>query len=570
MTDRVDDGGPSAAHEARSATASGRTSAQSGDQDPDQSRGLLRRTWERLRSIEPMYLGMLGLLSFLDGLHEALAFTQLFALFFLAFLWPFVAPLVGLLRPDGDENDDEDGHPRDWLRDDEGTREHLTFLAMLPLTFLNPLLMVKDVWQAIGGAVAAARHGGSVPDAERYEQAVEYRLPFEGTWTAVNGSPVREHSHSWFYVNQRYAYDFVKTDETGRSRPEGSPARVEEYYCYGEPILAPAAGTVVDTYDASPESDRAGGFSHPLKGSIRGNYVVIQHAREEYSSLVHLQPGSVTVEAGDRVERGQQVGRCGHSGNSSEPHIHFQVQDHPDWILAASLPVRFDDVEIEWPGDPATAPDLPAGHEDLPAFTEEGSHERAFVSVGQRVTPGPFADEEASGDQGRGGENVERRAEGSPVPSEVADRSSEPVRAVSGSSPATRGRGALRNVREGSAHAGLGLGIGGALAFFGALVATSKMIAGLLLAGTVLALGYALRSIVSAGGNRRAAARYVGTAAGVATAATLVAPSGPAPSIGVGLRTLGPVLLGVGFAIYVVLGEYDRWRLAGDRSEASA
>ncbi|WP_248516346.1 hypothetical protein [Salinarchaeum laminariae] len=79
----------------------------------------------------------------------------------------------------------------------------------------------------------------------------------------------------------------------------------------------------------------------------------------------------------------------------------------------------------------------------------------------------------------------------------------------------------------------------------------------------VLELGYALQSIASTGGNRRAATRYAGTAAGVAAATMLIMSSEPVPSIDVDLLTLGPVLFGVCFAIYIVHGENDRWRLPG-------
>ena len=109
-----------------------------------------------------------------------------------------------------------------------------------------------------------------------------------------------------------------------------------------EPILAAADGEVVAARDAHRD--------HPAPGSgaidwrardIRGNFVVIRHAAREYSVLAHLLRGSVSVRPGDRVCRGQVIGRCGNSGHSTEPHLHFHVQDHPNFYLAVGRPVHF-------------------------------------------------------------------------------------------------------------------------------------------------------------------------------------------------------------------------------------
>jgi len=157
-------------------------------------------------------------------------------------------------------------------------REYAAWFLTMPLAFLNPLVLAQDLSQWLGTAVAFVRHRGTFPAVESYDQQVSYRLPFDGTWTVVNGSYDHDYSHSWFPVTQRYAYDFVITDADGRTSPAGSGSAVDSYYCYDEPILAPADGVVVDVFDTDVESPRGGGLSHPLKRDIRGSYVVIQHA----------------------------------------------------------------------------------------------------------------------------------------------------------------------------------------------------------------------------------------------------------------------------------------------------
>ena len=72
-----------------------------------------------------------------------------------------------------------------------------------------------------------------------------------------------------------------------------------------------------------------------------GNHVVLDLGGGVYAALAHLRRGSLRVRPGDRVAPGQQLAECGNSGNSTEPHLHFQLMDHPSVLLAAGLPLRF-------------------------------------------------------------------------------------------------------------------------------------------------------------------------------------------------------------------------------------
>lgn len=335
--------------------------------------GRLSWLFQRIRSVSPLSLGMLGLLVIPGAIFPQLSFLEKFRWFLLFFLWPFAKPIVSGLR--GMIGEDDRISFRSWIDTSGGVGA----LVSLPLTFVNPLALRQDVTQFLGSAVAVIRNRGRLPSPETHEQSVSYRLPVEGSWTVVNGSPIKQYSHSWFPATQRYAYDFVVTDDEGRTRPEDADSSLESHYCYGEPVLAPADGVVVATGDGDPEAPVAGGFSHPLKRSITGNYVRIRHAESEYSTLAHLMPGSVTVTPGERVERGDRVGRCGHSGNSTEPHLHFQLQDHASFGLSAGLPVAFESVTVESPG-------ADVGKEtNWQTICKNGE----YIHVGQRVTHDP-------------------------------------------------------------------------------------------------------------------------------------------------------------------------------------
>jgi murein DD-endopeptidase MepM/ murein hydrolase activator NlpD len=84
-----------------------------------------------------------------------------------------------------------------------------------------------------------------------------------------------------------------------------------------------------------------------IEGSVRemsgvrhilGNHVVLDLGNGIYAAYAHLQRGSLCVREGDRVHAGQVLARCGNSGNSSEPHLHFQLMDDPDPDAARGIP----------------------------------------------------------------------------------------------------------------------------------------------------------------------------------------------------------------------------------------
>jgi len=77
-----------------------------------------------------------------------------------------------------------------------------------------------------------------------------------------------------------------------------------------------------------------------------GNCVVIQHRRDEYSVLAHLQCGSIVVKAGEKVALGRLVGKCGSSGNSAEPHLHYHLQDSAIFQDARGIKCRFTKVMV--------------------------------------------------------------------------------------------------------------------------------------------------------------------------------------------------------------------------------
>ena len=175
----------------------------------------------------------------------------------------------------------------------------------------------------------------------------KYSLPFEGEWTVVNGGVSKEYSHSWDINSQRYAYDFVILDNEGRSYL-GCQFDLHSYYCYEKDILAPGDGVVSCIGNSSKDSMVLGnGMTDPLINDLRGNYIIIKHDEFEYSLLAHLKPDSILVEVGQHIKRGEKIACCGNSGNTTEPHLHFQLQTEENWYDAIGVPISFEDVLVK-------------------------------------------------------------------------------------------------------------------------------------------------------------------------------------------------------------------------------
>lgn len=228
----------------------------------------------------------------------------------------------------------------------------------------------------IAGIIISSLKNRDVPDKDNYIPKIRYSLPFNGEWTAVNGGVTKELSHSWEINSQRYAYDFIILDAAGKSCG-GDIRKPSSYYCYGKEILAPADGVVVELRkDLGDSRIMGGGKTDPLIKDIRGNYIVIRHAENEYSCLAHLMPGSISVSAGEKLKRKQHIALCGNSGNTSEPHLHFQIQNGKDFFNSEGLPIHFENI--------SAVPQEQYGKYD-PRPVPAGACGADFISRGQRV-----------------------------------------------------------------------------------------------------------------------------------------------------------------------------------------
>lgn len=170
-----------------------------------------------------------------------------------------------------------------------------------------------------------------------YRTRANMRLPFEGEWFVVWGGRTLEQNYHAVSRGQRFAHDLVKVVDGKTHR--GNGRELDHYYCWNEKVLAPADGRVVDTVDGL--RDQAIGTTNTAQPD--GNHVILDLGNDEYALLAHLRQGSVRVKTGDSVSAGTELGRCGNSGNTSEPHLHFHLQNHPRFGEGDGLPAFFKD-----------------------------------------------------------------------------------------------------------------------------------------------------------------------------------------------------------------------------------
>ncbi|MEW1926187.1 M23 family metallopeptidase [Streptomyces sp. NPDC088360] len=201
---------------------------------------------------------------------------------------------------------------------------------------------------------------------------VEIAPPVTGRWSALNSPADKVPSHGTHGLGQTYAIDVVAEPEDG-VRPAFAwlwpiARRNDAFPAFGAPLLAVADATVVHAEDGQRDHLSRNslvalaylmiveGVGRTVGGARRvvGNHIVLDIGEGTYAVYAHVQRGSLAVRTGDRVRAGQVMARCGNSGNSTEPHVHFQLMDGPDLATARGVPFRWRGVGVPANGETFT------------------------------------------------------------------------------------------------------------------------------------------------------------------------------------------------------------------------
>jgi len=192
--------------------------------------------------------------------------------------------------------------------------------------------------------------------------ALTVRLPSDSRLMVASGGDDFHHNYHVWFPSQRWAYDLTV-------EPAGISSRLEDYGCYGTPVVAPIDGLVTHVANGQPD------LQPGTRGDTRnpfGNVVVLKVQTDTYLIIAHLQRNSVRVRVGDAVREGETLGACGNSGNTKGPHIHIQHQRQDPMTspanLAEGLPLYFRNLD---------GPPMPKG-----GFERQG---RFYIFIGDYV-----------------------------------------------------------------------------------------------------------------------------------------------------------------------------------------
>jgi murein DD-endopeptidase MepM/ murein hydrolase activator NlpD len=149
-------------------------------------------------------------------------------------------------------------------------------------------------------------------------------------------------------IAQRFAIDWVRLFPDGKTF-HGDPDDNRSYRAFGAEVLAVSGATVVETKDGIPENkpDLVARAVPITPATVGGNFVLLELTDGAYALYAHLQPGSLRVKTGDRVRRGQVLALVGTSGNSTEPHLHFQVADQRRPFDAEGIPYSIASFDLQ-------------------------------------------------------------------------------------------------------------------------------------------------------------------------------------------------------------------------------
>lgn len=200
-------------------------------------------------------------------------------------------------------------------------------------------------------------------------QPIIVDLPLRGEWSCPNTPGAKVPSHGTDQFAQRYAYDFMMVDWNRKEQVffEGSAWRyfllgvpLNKCLGWGKPVYAPCDGEILTVADGYKERQpvhlvrdlliawkNAFTFNPEKVGlqPVAGNHIIMRIG-SIYALFAHLQRGSICVAEGQQVNKGDVLGRVGHSGNSTAPHLHFQLMDSPDPLTAKGLPCAFSRYEL--------------------------------------------------------------------------------------------------------------------------------------------------------------------------------------------------------------------------------
>ena len=234
------------------------------------------------------------------------------------------------------------------LQQDAGSLEKYPFIsrkenfARHRAEFTNAVLWMdfsQNQYGKIDGLLFSAYDGPADTAAIVRNKAV-LSLPFKDEWYVFWGGDTKEQNYHVSSKSQRHAFDYVIMDPGNKTYRTDGKAN-EDYYAFGQPLYAPCDAEVISVIEGV--KDNIPGEMNPKQ--LTGNTVVLK-TTSEYILLAHFKMNSIKVKAGDKVKKGQLLGLCGNSGNSSEAHLHFHIQNQEKMEGASGFKCYFEKILV--------------------------------------------------------------------------------------------------------------------------------------------------------------------------------------------------------------------------------
>ena len=191
----------------------------------------------------------------------------------------------------------------------------------------------------INGLMVKPFNEEKLPELTRNISAL--KLPFNNEWTVLWGGDTKEQNYHVIDKAQKNAFDFVITNSQGKSYQNDGKSN-ENFYAFGKQVIAPTDGEIVLVVDGI--KDNKPGIPNPLY--VPGNTVIIKTKNNEYLFFAHFKQHSIVVKQSQMVKQGDLLGLCGNSGNSTEPHIHFHIQNVEDINKATGAKSYFEKIFV--------------------------------------------------------------------------------------------------------------------------------------------------------------------------------------------------------------------------------
>jgi hypothetical protein len=187
------------------------------------------------------------------------------------------------------------------------------------------------------------------------QEAIVLAPPFKGdSWVDMNGCCLEIGPHR-FVTNpvngtldpsEQFAVDWIKVNAQGKAfRTDGKTS--EDWLCYGVELLAVAPGTVIESVRDMLDVPPGAAPTNLTIAEFTGNHVTLDLGNGRYAVYAHMAPHSVTVHVGDQVKTGDKLGLLGNSGNTTGPHLHFQISDRPSTLDTTALPFVFERMVLQ-------------------------------------------------------------------------------------------------------------------------------------------------------------------------------------------------------------------------------